>query len=332
MKIALLGSAPSSLSLAPTGDPSWHIWGCSPGVYPYAPRVNAWFELHRWEPGEIGKPHTQKQWFSPEYVAWMAKRDPQQCPVWMYEAVPEIPASRALPVKDLLGKYGTYFFTSSLAWMLACAIEDILEHRQNRKAAGLDLEEDAIGMWGVDMAANEEYGYQRAGCQHFLLLAADLGIRIQVPPESDLLRPMPLYAISESSHWMIKHTARRRELEGRLEGAKQTLKQAEFAVAHLTGALDDHNYHMQTWGEDRDGMGISPHIIAQQPAVRAIIQEQLAEQARITDQAADTAVEKFAAAANSTVEQILKKPVMIGRARSYPTSKVRMEPKKKGKK
>lgn len=328
MKIALIGSAPSSIRLAPYADPTWQIWGCSPGVYSVAGRADEWFELHRWEPGVVGRPDTQKPWFSPEYVAWMAQRDPQQCPVWMYEAVPEIPASRALPVNDLLGKYGTYFFTSSLAWMLACAIEDILENRQARAAQGLPPEEDWIGMWGVDMAANEEYGYQRAGCQHFLLLAADLGIRIQVPPESDLLRPMPLYAISESSHWMIKHTARRRELEGRLESAKQALKQAEFAVAHLTGALDDHNYHMQTWGEDRDGVGINPSIVAQQPAVRAIITEQVRKE--LQDAAAAAQADAAASAATLHVEQ--KANVrLIGRAKTYPTDKVRMDPKPRSK-
>lgn len=114
MKIALLGSAPSSLSLAPIGDPSWLVWGCSPGVFYQCGSPNGWFELHRWEPPIIGVPAKQKTWFSPEYVAWMAMRDPNRCPVWMYEAVPEIPASRALPVEDLVRKYGSFFFTSSL--------------------------------------------------------------------------------------------------------------------------------------------------------------------------------------------------------------------------
>jgi len=49
LKIALVGSAPSSVLLAPYGDPSWEIWGCSPGVYYQAPRTEAWFELHRFE-------------------------------------------------------------------------------------------------------------------------------------------------------------------------------------------------------------------------------------------------------------------------------------------
>lgn len=264
MKFAILGSAPSSLSLAPFGDPSWKIFGCSPGVYSACPRVNAWFELHRWEPGVIGKAHTQKQWFSPEYVAWMAAL---QCPVWMYDAVPEIPSSKRLPVEDLTAKYGTYFFTSSIAFMIACAIEDILEARATRTEA----EEDVIGLWGIDMAATEEYGYQRAGCQHFLLLAADMGIQIYVPPESDLLRPMPLYGIAESSHWHIKQTSRKRELEGRLAHARNSLAAISREESFLLGALDDLNYQMQTWGEDRAGMGTSIEIRAHDPEVRAAI-------------------------------------------------------------
>lgn len=323
MKIALLGSAPSSLHLAPVGDPSWKIWGCSPGVYAFATRCDAWFELHRWEPGVIGNAASQKPWFSPEYVAWMAMRDPQSCPVWMYEPVPQIPASRALPVNDLLAKYGTYFFTSSLAWMLACAIEDILEERQVCRNAGVPEPESMIGMWGVDMAANEEYGYQRAGCQHFLLLAADLGIKINVPAESDLLRPMPLYAISESSHWMIKMTQRRRELEGRLASAQATLEQAKGAVAHLTGALDDHNYHMQTWGEDRTGMGVAPHIVAEQPAVREIIRKQI-ERAKVPDP-----IKQFPAEPPPPPPG--PSAMMIGRAQPYPGNAVHIEPKPKKK-
>lgn len=268
MKIAILGSAGSSLGLAPFGNHEWKIWACSPGTYPYLNRCDAFFELHRWEPGEIGKAHTQKQWFSPEYVMWMAQRDPATCPVWMYQPVPEIRASRALPIDDLTSKYGTYFFTSSIAIMLACAIEDILEERAANPGVDMPAE---IGLWGVDMAANEEYGYQRAGCQHFILLAADLGITITVPPESDLLRPMPIYGLVESEHWYIKGTARRAELVARQQRAAQAKQQAMLEEAYVTGALDDHNYHMQTWGSDRKGMGVAPMIQAQMPDVRAAV-------------------------------------------------------------
>lgn len=266
MKIAILGSAPSSLRLAPIEDQSWHIWGCSPGVYAAARRVNAWFELHRWEPGVAGRPETQKPWFSPEYVAWMANL---QCTVWMATPNPQIPNSKALDVQALTNKYGTYFFTSSIAWMIACAIEDILEARETRQIP----EDDYIGLWGVDMAANEEYGYQRAGCQHFLTLAATLGIHVAVPPESDLLRPMPLYGIQESSHWHIKNTARKIELETRLAQAKQLLADASRQIAFLEGALDDMNYQMLTWAESREGVGMHPLLLLETPIVKEKMRE-----------------------------------------------------------
>src|SRR6185369_4436947 len=76
-RIALLGSAPSSIRLAPFKDPSWTIWACSPGVYPtlamertFQPG-DAYFELHRWEPPTIGDPTRQVPWFSPEYVQFL---------------------------------------------------------------------------------------------------------------------------------------------------------------------------------------------------------------------------------------------------------------------
>lgn len=266
MKIAILGSAPASLPLAPIGQPDWQIWGCSPAVYPHAGTPNAWFELHRWEPGTIGKPSTQKPWFSPEYVAWMGALG---CRVWMQRPVPEIPNSAALPVAELTRKYGTYFFTSTIAWMMACAIEDIIERRANN--APQDAEGDWIGLWGVDMAATEEYGYQRAGCQHFVTLAEGLGIHVYVPPESDLLRPMPLYGIDEGSHWHIKLTARRREIAQRLATAEATLANARDQVMFLKGALDDMDYQMMTWGGDRIGAGPTPEIIALQPRVREAV-------------------------------------------------------------
>lgn len=219
--IALVGSAPSSVRLAPYNSPDWKIWGCSPGVYGVAPRIDCWFELHRYEPGQ--------PWFSPEYCQWMA-RGP--FPVIMAEKRPEIPSSVELPVDELVAKYGPYFFTSSLAWMFAMAIE-----------AGAEK----IGLWGVDMAATDEYGYQRAGCQFFAMLARARGIEVGVPPESCLLRPPPLYGVSELDHDRIKLLARKRELEARLNQRQAEAQAAQNETIFLRGALDDMNYIDSTW-------------------------------------------------------------------------------------
>ena len=244
MKIAILGSAPSSIKLAPFADQSWQIWGCSPGVYPVAPRVNVWFELHRWEPPVLGRADQQKPWFSPEYCAWMAL----QPLVWMADKVPQIQNSQKFPYQELVNKYGSYFFTSSIAWMLAAAIEDILTERAERKnQPQQDSESDAIGLFGVDMAANEEYADQRPGCQFFIQLAYQLGIQVHIPPESDLMSAPPLYGICESSHILIKLTERRKELQTRLNNCNASLANLTREQAFLTGALDDIDYMWKTW-------------------------------------------------------------------------------------
>lgn len=248
MKIALIGSAPSSIRLAPYADPEYQIWACSPGTYPIIPRCNKFFELHRPEFGKVGKPETQVPWFTPEYVAWMKL---QACVV-MTETHPDFPNSVRLPREYLQEVYGNYFFTSSLSWMLAMAIEEILADRKTRTEA----KEDAIGLWGVDMSHTTEYSSQRAGCHYFVQLANQLDITIVVPPESDLLRPPVLYGVVEYDHHHIKNTVRRKEIEQRLAAAEAQLEQAKMQVSFYKGALDDIDYQLNTWHENLVGRAV----------------------------------------------------------------------------
>jgi hypothetical protein len=222
MKIALIGSAPSSVALAPYKDESWTIWGCSPGAIGFVSRANAWFEIHAWEP--------EQPWFSPGYREWMAKLN---CPVYMLEPRPEIPTSMAFPFATMREEFGDFFFTSSLSWMLALAI------CQN------GVEE--IGLWGVDMAAHEEYAGQRPGCHFFIREARLRGIKVTVPPESDLLRPPPLYGLVESTEMFRKLTVRKRELEGRLAACNQVHENNVRECMFLKGAIEQLDYQMKTW-------------------------------------------------------------------------------------
>ena len=256
MKIALIGSAPSSVGLAPFRDKSydsylgskpqpkyppsphigdeWAIWACSPGAYGHLQRCDAFFELHRWEPGA--------PWFSPEYVQFI--RD-FRGPVYVGAPIPDIPNHVVYPIERVEKEFSPYFLTSSLSQMCAIAILKIMDYRAAHPEH--DPKEDVIGFFGVDMAATEEYGYQRAGCQHFIKEALDRGIGIYVPPESDLLRPMPVYGLCEWQHNYIKLTARSRELTGRLNAAQQKRAEAEREISFFQGAVDDLTYMANTW-------------------------------------------------------------------------------------
>ena len=238
-QICLLGSAPSSLRLAPFSNPNWAMCGCSPGVYGVAPRSEAWVELHRYEPGQ--------PWFSPEYCQFLSN---YPGPVWMAECRPEIPNSVELPLADLIQKYSPYFFTSSLAYMMAMAIECGFKR---------------IALFGVDMAAASEYKDQRLGCQYFAIIAKAHGIEVGVPPESDLFRPSPLYGVSEVSHARIKFLARRRELEARVNNALAAQQQAKDESLFLRGALEDLEWAEMEWTGNVDGPSsrfLEPPIVA----------------------------------------------------------------------
>lgn len=255
MRIALIGSASSSVRLGPYLDKSyqnflggkphlypqapfideeWEIWGCSPGAFGVAPRADRWFEVHRWEPGQ--------PWFSPEYCQFLKQF---KGPVYTGGVIPEIPNHVVYPLVEVEAEFSSYFLTSSLSLMMAIAIFEI---ENARKQPGHNPNDDVIGLWGVDMAANEEYAYQRPGCHFFILEALRRGIGVFIPPESDLMRPLPVYGLSEWDHMYIKLTARSRELNARAQAKQQEIQAATTELNMLRGCLDDLNYNVSTWG------------------------------------------------------------------------------------
>ena len=272
MRIALCGTSPYSVNLIPYRDLSWKIWGCSPGLYPLAGRLDAWFELHRWEPPTLGRADMQVPWLSPEYCGWMAQR---QHVVWMAQKLAAIPMSAALPVQALVDKYGHYFFTSSLAWMAAMAIEAILLNREMLAAGdehaikGVEGEPDAIGFWGVDMSTEEEYVQQRSGCQFFATVAASMNINVIVPSESDLLIPPALYGISEGNPREIRTRARMNMMRQRKAEADAKFIQAHRDQAFMDGQIDAEQYHIRTWSHEGEIKGTRFEDIFAKPITSA---------------------------------------------------------------
>jgi hypothetical protein len=222
MKIALLGSHPASMKLAPFGDLSWEIWACSPQNFT-APRVDAWFELHsldrKWVPG------------NEPYISVLQKH-PR-----VYVAVEDerLPNGIIYPKDQILAKYPEFhhtFFSSSVAWMMALAIEQ---------------KPDEIGLWGIDMAAGEEYEYQRPGCHYWMGVAEELGINIVVPPQSDIVELHPLYAFKEQwrSYWKMR--AREEEIDARIHGLEKKMRMSETELLQLKGARQAMVYEKNTW-------------------------------------------------------------------------------------
>ncbi len=224
-KIAILGSAVSSVGFAPFGDPTWEIWACSPANKPI-PRWDVWFELHNVE--------QKKKEGLTEYLAWLAA---QPKPVFMQAALPEFPNSRPFPLKEMIEKWGPFWWTSQICYMLALAYEQ---------------KPLAIGIYGVDMAATSEYNQQRLACQFFIREILNAGINLVVPPESDILEPAPLYGYNESSRQWRKYNARLQELHHRIADCTAQINAKSAEKAHLVGAVDDMEYHLAHWANRRD--------------------------------------------------------------------------------
>jgi hypothetical protein len=220
MKIGIIGSAPSSINLAPFDDPSWTLWGCSEGAAQVVGnrKVAAWFEIHDWPWSRWPK----------DYQDFLLR----QSVVYTPKLMPELPNSVAYPFADMTAKYGAYFWTCSPAYMLAMAI---------------DQKPEEIGIWGIDMAAADEWAYQRPACHFFIGIAQALGIKVTVPPQSDLLVAPSPYGFNLSNPMLIKLEARKTELQGRLNANTQQTDALVREAMFFRGALDDIEYTVKTW-------------------------------------------------------------------------------------
>lgn len=227
LKIALIGTAPSSRMLAPFNDPTWTIWGCSPGNMNVLPRVDAWFEIH----GNLHWPEYKH--YGEPYIAWLKEL---KVPVYMQNQF-YVPNALTFPREELIKEFGPYFFTSSFAWMMAFAMF---------KGA------KEIALYGIDMASHDEYIVQRQGAYHFFTEGAKRGVKIWAPYESDIMQAPGLYGYSDVTPFGRKSLARRAELLQRINAAKQDIAQHDAVRAqkaadlrYLEGAYEDTTYYVE---------------------------------------------------------------------------------------
>ena len=172
-KILILGTCPSRLA-APIGDISWDVWTIGPGGK-NSNRWNVLFEIHgnqTWPEGFAEYLHELKQ-----------EKPPKR--IYTEEPMPDWPANVVFPKDQLYQKYGRKWFTSSISYALALALEENVTD---------------LGIFGIDLESGEEYKGQYDGARYFLDLARLCGVNIILPKGCGLLRdPLP-YPNSYESH------------------------------------------------------------------------------------------------------------------------------------
>lgn len=207
-KIAILGTAPS-WKQAPLHDSDWEIWVCNiTGM-----EVERWdrlFEIHRrWE-------ESDKEYLEEIKTILPPKKVMSIIPLGG-------PANIVIDRAALAKKYGAIWLSSSLAYMLAIAIDE----------GATD-----IGIWGVDMESREEYVVQFSGCRHFIDLAKFVGIKIHMPDRCLLLREPEPYPDRFETMFALTMENKAKRIEGLIDQSERRLERTKREMYYLDGKID----------------------------------------------------------------------------------------------
>jgi hypothetical protein len=193
-----------------------------------------WYQLH-----DIDKFHSNDL---EEHVGWLAAFPG---PVYLWEEHMErwasfIPTATPYPKTEVVAEFGNYF-TNSISWMIAHAL---LEAGTDPTTPPL---RQKIGIFGVDMAVDTEYSHQRPSCEYFLGIARGRGIKVQLPPTSDLLKSPFLYGVEDGDFYRQKLEARDKELAGQFAQYEKIMAEHQAAMHQIVGARDQIKYDLRTW-------------------------------------------------------------------------------------
>lgn len=230
-KVAIVGFAPSSMEDAQFlfGDPDCEIWAINqlyiawprivPGNrIPEKQNVTRWFQIHHRHSYDqtVARDHSHHEWLQQQ----------KDFPIYMQDKEPDIPCSVKFPKDEILSKFRRYF-TNSISWEIALAIYEGFKK---------------IFVYGVDMAQDTEYMYERPSVEYFCGYAEGAGIELVIPQKSDLLKSMWLYPFEEDSPMKIKIESRRNELRGRAQNCGMNEQALHDERMQLLGALDNMGY------------------------------------------------------------------------------------------
>jgi hypothetical protein len=159
-KIAIVGWS-ATRNLAPYDNEEWDIWVMNQNTMKY-PRHTLHFDLHN------------TLVMTDYYYDYIINNKEKSI---LTGADTRFSEATVYPKDAIIEKYGD-FFTNSMSWMIAYAIE------QNPTD---------IGIWGVDCMAKEEYVDQRPSIMFLLGIAKGKGINLHFPSGCKLFRKNKLY-------------------------------------------------------------------------------------------------------------------------------------------
>ena len=224
LKIAIVGSSPKCLGLTPFHDPDIQIWSMNDlylGNPHLAKSCDRWFQVHPLDTLHFFDPIIGVQTTDVgEHKKWL---EANQYKLDILVPSELLPRARVIPARELFAMFGgTFFFNGTLPWMMAVAIHEGVKE---------------IGLYGCDLAMGEEFERQRSGFFFFKHEAERRGIKIIVPPESDLASISLPYPFEHQSLPAMR--ARQRDLEARRKDHEKTAKSLEHEITFRNGRIKE---------------------------------------------------------------------------------------------
>lgn len=194
-KIAIVGTASTSLHTASNLDDSWTIYSCN-GATEQLKRFDKHFELHGMDYLK-GLPNPP----SPDYFKMMATAGDK---VVLNNVYKEFPDSENYPLEAIIDFVGKAYFNNTIAYMIAYALYK-----------NPDLTD--LALIGVDMAGDGEYVHQRPCCEFYLGFARARGVVIHIPDICQITKATHLYGFEEMPAYVISSRHKQKELELELQ-------------------------------------------------------------------------------------------------------------------
>jgi len=215
-KVCILGTA-ETMSQAPFDDPTVDIWAVATCLLrEECKRADLVFEMH--------KPH---HWHKEGRLESLVKAE---VPVMMIDKTAEVPTSQRFPIERIWEKYPERkYFTNTISMMIAWAM--VLGYQE-------------ISLFGVHMATQGEYTFERPNCEYWLGRAEQAGINVFLPDGADMLKATSLYGYEESRAFS-QLQERMNWYRKQQEHANQQLEQAKAVSYQYKGAIEVGNYILQ---------------------------------------------------------------------------------------
>jgi len=237
-KLAIVGCSDTNKQTPFDRTDEFEFWGVNNlftnmGERPWT----RWFEIHHIEKNPITGQWQRRgsiDFRGLTVYDYLRKLQALDIPVYMRAPCELVPNAVIYPIRDMLAQWGDYF-TNTISYMLALGLSE--GHYEE------------IHVYGVDMAVDTEYFWQRPSCEYFLGIARGIGVKIVLPDECDLLKTRFLYGFDDrmENKWIKKVDGMLASMQMRLNNAAQKKKVTSQQCEQYVGAIQAANEMKKIW-------------------------------------------------------------------------------------